>query len=189
MARASSDPQDRPVPSNVHIRNAFAYYFVRYLINAIMPATSIDYTAVHSILNKEKVDADASYDNIISTPYGLSILEIQGELNLPKSVPEDDEIASGGDYVSNFATIDSIYHAVKFGRLDFDANDHTKVTLFIGKSQRLLGNLVDLDTPLGVLRITRSYQLAESNRDDNQLKMVDIIRKKIIFKQRPLPIM
>lgn len=145
-----------------------------------MPATSIDYTTVHDILNSKETGGDSSYDNIISTPFGLSIIEIQGVLNLPKSVPEEHEIASGGHNVANFATVDSIYHAVKFGKLDFDGNDPKKVTLFIGKSQRLLGSMVDLDTPLGVLRVSKG---------NGNLKMVDVIRKKIVFKQRPLPIM
>lgn len=160
-----------------------------------MPATEIDYSAAHKVLNSPKTSQpESDYDNLISTPYGLSILEIQGELNLPTSIPTESQlnIDQNKEYISNFAKVDDIYHAVRFGTLDFDAKDFTKVTLYIGKSQRLLGSIVDLDIPLGVMRIPSKYD-ANGNSieecDQEKIKIIDIIKKKIIFKNRPLPIM
>lgn len=152
-----------------------------------MPSTRVDYSAVHEALKLEKSEP-SSFDEIISTPYGLSILEIQGELNLPTSLSQEQiDKNPEGDYVSNFAKVDDIYYAVKFGKLDFDPKDSTKVTLFIGKSQRLIGSMVNLNPPLGVMRIPHNEGNDEEISED--IKIVDIIKKKIIFKHRPLPIM
>mmetsp|Transcript_2951 Transcript_2951/g.3283 ORF Transcript_2951/g.3283 Transcript_2951/m.3283 type:complete len:163 (-) Transcript_2951:67-555(-) len=162
-----------------------------------MPTTKIDYSVAHNILNKKSPNEDSLIDNddIISTPYGLSILEIQGELNLPQSFPQPNENHKS-EYLENFVRVNDVYEAVKFGRLEFDPKNQSNVTLYIGKSQRLLGSMVDLETPLAVLRIKTDTTdnkdtedgALEVNRDDS-IKIVDIVRKKIIFKQRPLPIM
>ena len=162
-----------------------------------MPTTKIDYSVAHNILN-EKTPNDGELienDNIISTPYGLSILEIQGELNLPQSFPQENENHKS-EYLENFARVNDIYEAVKFGRLEFDPRNQSNVTLYIGKSQRLLGSMVNLETPLAVLRIKTGTSNNEGTENDSleenkdeSIKIVDIVRKKIIFKQRPLPIM
>ncbi|KAK6456820.1 chromosome transmission fidelity protein 8 [Scheffersomyces xylosifermentans] len=153
-----------------------------------MPTAHIDYSDVHRQLNLE-VDnkREATSDDIISTPSGLSIIEIQGELNFPRDVPLNVTIdESNAEYIQNFVTVNDIRHAVKFGRLQFDEKDAKKVILFIGKSQRLLGTMVDLETPLAVLKIP-----VKKNDDttEDTISMIDIISKKIIFKQRPLPVM
>lgn len=159
-----------------------------------MPTTRIDYSMAHATLNETSTNCDESIenDNIISTPYGLSILEIQGELNLPQSFPQENE-KHKPEYLENFVRVNDIYEAVRFGRLEFDPKNQTNVTLYIGKSQRLVGSMVDLDIPLGVLRIhTDKHGDMEADSDtknDASVKIVDIIKKRIIFKHRPLPIM
>lgn len=146
-----------------------------------MPSTPIDYKDIHRALNSNSLTTNSN-GCIISTPFGLSLLEIQGELNLPESAPTETE-GLDPDYVRNFAKVDDIYEAVKFGRLEFDEKDPQKAVLFIGKSQRLLGSVVTLKDPLGVLRVpTGDYPT-------QNMKFVDLVYKKIIFKQRPLPIM
>lgn len=148
-----------------------------------MPTTDIDYSELSEALN----NTESSYvpdSCFISTPFGLLILEIQGELNLPTSAPLD-STGLDPEYIENFALVDDIYHAVRFGRMEFDSADPSKVVLFIGKSQRLLGSIEKLREPLGILRVSTD---AESN-EGKSMKFMDIIQKKIIFKQRPLPIM
>ncbi|KAI5964290.1 uncharacterized protein KGF55_002232 [Candida pseudojiufengensis] len=158
-----------------------------------MPVATIDCTRVNDLLQD-----DNENKNIISTKYGSTLLEIQGELNLPSHKPKDITKLSKEDQekMSNFITIDNVYDAIKFGHLEFDSKDETKVTLFIGKSQRLIGNLVKLDIPLGILKIPKK-QPDESKMDidfeegeeEENIQMIDIIQAKLIFKQRPLPIM
>lgn len=133
-----------------------------------MPSVNIDF---------EKCVENTAKPVTISTPYGLAIIEIQGELNVPVGMPPDH---ASEEYKANFTKVNDEFSAVKFGQLEFDEKDKTRAVLYIGKSQRLLGNIVSLSTPLGVLRI-------DSSKKD--VKMVDIIYKKIIFKERPLPIM
>ncbi|RCK57645.1 Chromosome transmission fidelity protein 8 [Candida viswanathii] len=149
-----------------------------------MPTATIDCSLTPDILSSPS-------DNLIFTPYGLTLLEIQGELNLPLEHPTGEpQSAEDAEYLSNFITVKDVYHAVKFGNLVFDAHDDKKVTLFIGKSQRLLGNVVKLQTPLAVMRIpTNRDEDDMDDEDDQKVKLVDIVKAKLIFKQRPLPIM
>ncbi|CAH2351561.1 chromosome transmission fidelity protein 8 [[Candida] railenensis] len=130
-----------------------------------MPKVNIDCSEI------KKNQSNSS--NVISTPFGLAIIEIQGELNIP-------EIASSEENPDNLK-VDDLYTAVKFGKLIVDPVDDSKVTLFVGTSQRMLGKIVKIDPPLGVLKINAN--------DKNEMKMIDVIKKKIIFKDRPLPIM
>ncbi|CUM66158.1 uncharacterized protein PRCAT00003816001 [Priceomyces carsonii] len=131
-----------------------------------MPTVNLDYSRAHKILNSDEPD------NFVSTPYGLSLLEIQGDLNLPTNSLEDDP---------GTVKIDDIREAVKFGKLEIDEKDSSRITLYIGKSQRLLGSIVDLDTPLAVMKVPTDESV--------DIEIVDVIKKKMIFKQRPLPIM
>lgn len=108
-------------------------------------------------------------DNVISTAYGLCILEIQGVLNYPKEVSEE----------AQFITVNDIHNAVKFGELIVD-DTTSKVTLLVNNSQRLVGELQNLVTPLAVLRVPNN---------EKSITMIDVIKKKLIFNQRPLPIM
>lgn len=149
-----------------------------------MPTTNIDYAGAHTALAEEQPNTINSMPNqpcMVSTPFGLSILEIQGELNIPRQAPPAD-IEVDSEYRASFAKVDEIYDAVRFGRMLFDANDPNKVVLYVGKSQRLLGAVETLREPLGVLRVSR-------NAEEKEIKIVDVIKKKILFKHRPLPVM
>lgn len=141
-----------------------------------MPATRIDCTVGREALNTAKYEAKPTSSCVISSSMGLLLLDIQGELNLPSK----DETSDKHD----MAIIDQIHDAVKFGRLIFDDASLQRVTLFIGNSQRLLGKIEDLPKPVGVLRVSTT---AESASDD--VKLIDVVHKKLTFNQRPLPIM
>lgn len=110
----------------------------------------------------------------VITPLGMTMLEIQGELELPKdfaSLAKDDSSHDGRFSVQGGQTI------VRFGSLQIDGE---RATLFVGKKQRLLGKVTKLDVPMGVMHF---------NSRDNKVELVDIMKYKIIFKDRPLPIM
>lgn len=144
-----------------------------------MPKTDVDYANVRRELNLPSKN-NPTNSCVVSTALGLLILEIQGELNIPLQIP-DDLRGLDADYVSNFARVDEIYEAVRFGKMEFDQKNPSKVILFVGKSQRLLGSVETLREPLAVLRVP--------SKKDEQMNIVDIVYKKIIFKQRPLPVM
>lgn len=162
-----------------------------------MPLVRVNTSIVQNVIkNKDNVNAQIGESDkndrcIVSTPLGLSILEIQGELNLPSRIPDDKDNCDVA-YLQNFVTVDEIYEAVKFGRLVIEGESSAKATLFIGSSQRLLGKIVDLDPPLAVLKIPRKGELTNvsgNQERSDEIDMIDIIRKKIIFQERPLPIM
>lgn len=105
---------------------------------------------------------------VILTSLGRTIVEIQGDLKLPvNSSPEEHPDAE-----------------VRFGLLDIEENHEdpvmSRVTLYVGQKQRLLGKVVSLDVPLGLLNF---------NKADNKVTLEDMIRYKILFQDRPLPIM
>lgn len=164
-----------------------------------MPTARINCLAVQELLSQECTTngSFSTLSSLITTPYGLALLEIQGELNLPHTKPDiplDELLPQDQEKMKNFVKVDDIYDAVKFGHLQFDDKDQLKVTLFIGKSQRLIGNVVKLDVPLGVLKVPLKQKSVEDSDNvdmdqDHEIQMIDIVRAKMIFKQRPLPIM
>ncbi|ODQ47232.1 hypothetical protein PICMEDRAFT_25890, partial [Pichia membranifaciens NRRL Y-2026] len=114
---------------------------------------------------------------VVATPLGLALVEIQGELSIPKetpaglSSPESREGGGSGDAED--------VEVVKFGRLELD-EELQRATLFISTTQRLIGTVEKIDPPLGVLKVVHAGQVCE---------MIDVVGTKIIFKHRPLPIM
>lgn len=145
-----------------------------------MPSTEIDFTPAKDALdNSEEFESDGRC--IVSSSQGLLLLDIQGELSLPE---EEYPVATptGCEYIS----VDKIYKAVKFGHLEFDEINKLRVTLIIGKSQRLLGKIEDLPKPMGVLRVPVSKQ---DEQNTESVEILDVIYKKLLFDMRPLPIM
>lgn len=108
---------------------------------------------------------------VVLTPLGKTIIEIQGDLELPTHIPPEE--GQSEEDVS-----------LRFGLLDIQENDDdptlSRVTLYVGKKQRLLGKVVSLDVPLGLLQFEKTQ---------NKVILRDVIRYKIIFQDRPLPIM
>jgi chromosome transmission fidelity protein 8 len=90
-----------------------------------------------------------SLPQILQTPSGLAIVEIQGTLH----APPDAEV----------------------GSLVFPP-DGKRVYLYVGRFQRLTGEIKKLPKPLAVLR----------KRDD--LEVVEVIHHKILFMSRPEPV-
>ncbi|KAH8906620.1 hypothetical protein BR93DRAFT_625830 [Coniochaeta sp. PMI_546] len=113
---------------------------------------------------------------LFQTPAGLAILELQGTINVPDP---DNQSAS-----------------IPIGRVDFpdyrpDALDPTstawmkQVYLYVGQHQRLTGEVKKLPKPLGVIR-----RRGEANEDEaaEELEVVDIVKYKLVFSNRPEPV-
>lgn len=118
-----------------------------------MPSVPIDYTKASQALTLSET---LSSPFIVSTPFGLSILEIQGLLILP-SVPQNEDTVDP-EHVHTFVRVNDVRDAVKFGKLLIDEKDPLKVVLFVGTSQRLNGTIETLREPLAVLRIEKTKQ-------------------------------
>lgn len=114
----------------------------------------------------------------------------------PPVPPED---AGEGDAME----IDpSASHETPIGRIVFpdiqtreDSEDMAKfkrVYLYVGKHQRLTGEVKKLATPLGVIRrrdpTVREKDAIDGVWDGEELEIVDIVRWKILFSKRPEPV-
>ncbi|KAL2046897.1 hypothetical protein N7G274_000915 [Stereocaulon virgatum] len=110
---------------------------------------------------------------ILQTPTGLAILEIQGTINLPQILPSES--------------------ATQVGRLvfpDYSRNDPAsntawmkRVHLYVGQHQRLTGEVKKLPRALAVIR-----KREETDSANEELEIVDIVYWKVIFSNRPEPV-
>lgn len=118
---------------------------------------------------------------LLQTPSGLAILELQGSINLPSSAQSADDIGN----TANAST--------RVGRLVFpffskDGPPDSKawmkqVYLYVGPHQRLTGEVKKLINPMAVIR-----KRALGGTDKEELEIADIVYYKILFSTRPEPV-
>ncbi|KAL8849184.1 MAG: hypothetical protein Q9221_005810 [Calogaya cf. arnoldii] len=134
---------------------------------------------------------------LLQTPSGLAILELQGTINIPSinnpsiknNITTDDEDC---DHPNPATT-------TKVGRLvfpDYNPDDPTgstawmkRVHLYIGRHQRLTGEVKKLATPLGVMRRKPidDDDARTDTTDVEELEITEIIYYKVLFSTRPEP--
>lgn len=141
---------------------------------------------------------------LIQTPSGLALIEIQGTLHF--SCSNLDATASPAlDHPLEHSTS----HETSVGRIVFphhnpslqgeqDQNWMKRVYLYVGKHQRLTGEVKKLGKPVAVLRKrVRGEKMDEMvGRGDEdgfeesreELEIVEIVRFKILFAGRPEPV-
>ena len=146
-------------------------------------------------LHPQPSNPDAAVDNplpqLIQTPSGLAILELQGTINLPQTDPE---AAEGEDT-----------QEVSIGKISFpdyhpDIQDPAstswmkRVHLYVGHHQRLTGEVKKLPKALAVVR-RRSPDGAggedvdmSSEDSKDELEVVEIVKYKLVFSHRPEPV-
>ncbi|KAH7156149.1 chromosome transmission fidelity protein 8 [Dactylonectria macrodidyma] len=122
------------------------------------------------------------FPQLIQTPSGFALLELQGTINLPQD-------ADGVDLANT-----------EIGRIDFP--DYVpdvvgsawmkRVHLFIGQHQRLNGEIKKLPKALAVVRrrenkVTTGSGGHVEEQGDN-LEVVEIVKYKLIFSNRPEPV-
>ena len=119
---------------------------------------------------------------VLQTPSGLAILELQGSINIPSPEPT------------------STSQATPVGRLVFPhcsqdnppANvDWMKtVHLYVGRHQRLTGEVKKLTNPLAVIRRRSSEEQEESDIGEKkeELEIIEVVYYKIVFSTRPEPV-
>ena len=128
---------------------------------------------------------------LIQTPSGLAILELQGTVNLPQTDPE----GAGGENSQE----------VSIGKISFpdyhpDIQDPAstswmkRVHLYVGHHQRLTGEVKKLPKALAVVR-RRSPDGAggedvdmSSEDSKDELEVVEIVKYKLVFSHRPEPV-
>ncbi|KAL8963522.1 MAG: hypothetical protein Q9183_005001 [Haloplaca sp. 2 TL-2023] len=124
---------------------------------------------------------------LLQTPSGLAILELQGTINIPLS---NEEKAPESEALSSSTAV---------GRLvfpNYDPDDVTESTawmkrvhLYVGQHQRLTGEVKKLPSPLAVIRRKQSPHSDSKNTPSEveQLEIADIIYYKVLFSTRPEP--
>lgn len=149
---------------------------------------------------------------LLQTPSGLAILELQGTINIPSVTeggresngPSDDPAAGG----SSGASAGSVFET-PIGKLIFPdyspqnpADDEKwmkRVYLYVGRYQRMTGEVKKLTKPLAVIqrrqqksgagdRDTDRAAGAAEGKDGDELEIVEIIKYKIVFQSRPEPV-
>ncbi|KAK3711337.1 hypothetical protein LTR37_009717 [Vermiconidia calcicola] len=109
----------------------------------------------------------------LGTPSGLAILEIQGTMNTPSSPASDKRQA----------------HPI--GKIVFPPNDPTKpvdkrVYMYVGKHQRLTGELKKLANPIAIIQ--RKKDGVGGAEGSDELEIAEIVHYKILFAHRPEPV-
>ena len=130
---------------------------------------------------------------LIHTPSGLAILEIQGTLNVPSYAPSE-ECRANGTLAADSGHTDIgrlVFPLYSSSQACIDPSWTKKVYLYVGKHQRLTGEVQRLPKALAVVR-RRADQPATQCQStvgmDEELEIVEIIKHKIIFSQRPEPV-
>lgn len=129
----------------------------------------------------EDSDAASPLPHLLQTPSGLALLELQGTINLPSRVDEEPD--------SSQFDPDQVFET-PFGRLVFPEYDGDagegrwmkRVFLFVGKHQRLHGEVKTLPKALAVMR------RKAGDESNEELEIVEIVKHKIIFSHRPEPV-
>ncbi|KAF7556495.1 hypothetical protein G7046_g6282 [Stylonectria norvegica] len=128
---------------------------------------------------KKGAPATSPLPQLIQTPSGLALLELQGNINLPHDAE--------GQLLSE----------AEIGRLEFpDYSPDVEgsawmdtVQLYIGQHQRLTGEVKKLPKALAVVRRRESGKGAAEDDDDvEELEVVEIVKYKLMFSNRPEPV-
>ncbi|RYO80711.1 hypothetical protein DL766_002936 [Monosporascus sp. MC13-8B] len=133
--------------------------------------------------------ADNPLPQLVRTPSGLAILELQGTINLPETDPESEGKSE----------------AIPIGRISFpDYNPEfqdpsstswmKRVHLYVGQHQRLTGEAKKLPKALAVIRKRapdgEDVDMADSTSETtmDELEVVEIVKYKLVFSHRPEPV-
>ncbi|KAK0626219.1 chromosome transmission fidelity protein 8 [Immersiella caudata] len=138
---------------------------------------------------------------LLHTPFGLAILELQGTINFtfPSSPSPSDDADADADPDKPAIPPNQIGHLI-FPEYNPDALDPSstawmkRVYMHVGEHQRLMGEVKKLVKPLAVVR-GRGRGRGRGKDDGaeveggvEELEVVDLVRFKIVFAQRPEPV-
>ncbi|KAI1173054.1 putative sister chromatid cohesion protein Ctf8 [Nemania sp. FL0916] len=127
---------------------------------------------------------------LLQTPSGLAILELQGTINLPQLDANGSEIDG---------------HELQIGRISFpdfnpEAQDATstawmkRVHLYVGQHQRLTGEMRKLPRAMAVIRKRpisgQDVEMSDGSPDSikEDVELVEIVKYKLLFSHRPEPV-
>ncbi|GAB7349115.1 hypothetical protein MBLNU459_g8062t1 [Dothideomycetes sp. NU459] len=135
-------------------------------------------------------DPNNPLPQLLQTPSGLAIVELQGTINMPSLAEHDEE------NIPDATTAPASTSSTTVGRLVFPLYDPTdpaakeggawmkRVYLYVGKHQRMTGEVKKLTKPLAVLR----KREGGDGDEGEALEVADIVRFKVLFASRPEPV-
>jgi chromosome transmission fidelity protein 8 len=124
---------------------------------------------------------------LLQTPSGLALLELQGTINVPSSGNEDEDsmMDMNPTSIDPSSTFQTPIGKLIFPDYSIHNPDDTKwmkrAYFYVGRYQRMTGEVKKLPRPIAVLRKRRGSE-------DEELEVVEIVRYKIFFKSRPEPV-
>jgi chromosome transmission fidelity protein 8 len=144
------------------------------------------------------------FPSLIHTPSGLALLEIQGTLHFSSSNLD----SSSHPPHHNDSSRNHFVNESSIGRIVFPDYDPSslgdahlgwtkRVYLYVGKHQRLTGEVKKLAKPVAVLRKAGRGQETEMDTmgdegclegSEEHLEIMEIVRYKILFAGRPEPV-
>lgn len=124
-------------------------------------------------------DSHSPLPGVLRTPSGLAILEIQGTVNSSHEEHTDSS-------------------ALQIGKLQFPLHDprapesdtawHKRVHLYVGKHQRLTGEVKKLPQPIALLQRANATDEMAVGGGGQALQVAEIIYYKLLFTHRPEPV-
>jgi chromosome transmission fidelity protein 8 len=126
---------------------------------------------------------------LLHTPSGLALLDLQGTFHFPTPSPTDDSTLIG-------KLVFPLYNPDLNG--PDDTNWMKRVYLYVGANQRMAGQVKKLPKPFAVIRKVDTsgkdgdVEMGESDATGNgtqeELEIVEVVRYKIVFSTRPEPV-
>ncbi|KAL3426971.1 sister chromatid cohesion protein (Ctf8) [Phlyctema vagabunda] len=155
---------------------------------------------LHATSRRVPVTKKNPLPQLLQTPSGLALLEMQGTINLPEH--DDEDAITTTDHAGGIAAQETPIGRLIFA--EYDAQDPTstawmkRVYLYVGKHQRLSGEVKKLPKAIAVIR-KRVEGLEKIRSDDamdegeggeipDELEVVEIVKWKILFSTRPEPV-
>jgi chromosome transmission fidelity protein 8 len=137
---------------------------------------------------------------VLHTASGLALIEIQGTINVPTPPASTSEDGDGMELDAEGAVRETPVGRIVFpDGADQDLSKNKQVFMYVGKHQRLTGEAKKLATPLGILRRRDTGRKREEEReggeggeetlwDGEELEIVEVVKWKLLFSQRPEPV-
>jgi chromosome transmission fidelity protein 8 len=130
--------------------------------------------------------------SLLHTPSGLALLELQGTINIPSNA--DSAPTTITDIHDGATSKETPIGRIVFPDYEYGAEGEQwmkKVYLYVGKHQRLTGEVKKLPRAVAVIRKRDgvAQTAGEGDEDENaELEIVDLVKFKILFSSRPEPV-
>ncbi|PSK36135.1 hypothetical protein B9Z65_5950 [Elsinoe australis] len=140
--------------------------------------------------------------NLLQSPSGLAIVELQGTINFPSSTDPESEPDTKRQRTDD-PTSDPVSQdqAIQVGRLVFPLYDAEaaaqgkgdekwmkRVHFYVGPHQRMTGEVKKLGKPVAVIRRRQNGEGQEGEAEREELEIVEVVKYKIVFASRPEPV-